>query len=380
MRRPIRVLEGVTGCAPIEGNAVETFRNGDAIFPAMLDCIRSAEHTIDLLTYVYWTGDIAVEMATALADRAREGLRVRVILDAVGCMAMDDELVESMSDAGCVVEMFRTASDRATRMHHRTHRKLLICDESVAMTGGVGIAAEWEGDARDPDEWRDSHFRITGPAVRQMTASFVEHWVECGYPTVDEHDRFPDLPADGPSTLMVLKGSSGPFWHTIGMAMDALLRGAQTRINLTTAYFAPGERMVALLCEAAQRGVEVTLLLPGSHMDKRVVQLASADEYEALLEGGVRIHHYERTMLHAKVLTVDDEIALIGSANIDERSMRHNEEIALAVFDPEFVAELDAHFAEDLSHSEEIDLERWQDRPFWRKWTEAIIDPIEDLL
>lgn len=370
----------MTGSKPIPGNKIEVFRNGDEIFPAMLESIRAAEHTIDLLTYVYWTGEIAREVATALADRAREGIRVRVILDAIGCLSMDDDLVEFMTDAGVVAEMFRTASDRATRMHHRTHRKLLICDESVGMTGGVGIAKEWEGDARNPDEWRDSHFRVTGPAVRQMTASFIEHWVECGHPSMAEDDRFPDLPDAGDSDVMVLQGSSGPFWHTIGLALDALLRVAENKINLTTAYFAPGERMVQLFCEAAARGVEVTLLLPGAHMDKRVVQLASGDEYEELMRCGVRIHHYEKTMLHAKILTIDDQIALVGSANIDERSMRHNEEIALAVFDPVVVAVLDAHLAEDMAHSEEIDLERWATRPKWRKLLEAAVSPIEDLL
>ncbi len=248
------------------------------------------------------------------------------------------------------------------------------------MTGGVGIAAEWEGDARTPEEWRDSHFRVTGPCVRQMTASFIEHWVECGYPSLAEDDRFPDLPETGDSEVMVLQGSSGPFWHTIGLGIDALLRVADKKINLTTAYFAPGDRMVQLFCEAAKRGVEVTLLLPGTHMDKRVVTLASSDEYEELMRCGVRIFHYEQTMLHAKVLTIDDEIALIGSANIDERSMRHNEEIALAVFDPALVEILDGHMAEDLTVSEEIDLERWAARPMWRKALEAMVSPIEDLL
>lgn len=374
------VLEGVTGGSVIGGNAIEVFRNGDEIFPAMLETIENAERTVDILTYIYWTGDIARRMADALAKRAADGLRVRVILDAIGSMAMADEVIEMLIEAGCVVERFRTTDDRPTRMHHRTHRKLLIADERVAMTGGVGIAEEWEGDARNPDEWRDTHFRITGPAVRQMSAAFIEHWVECGHPSFTDADSFPDLPPTGQAGVLVLRGSSGPFWHEVGLAMDALLRGAKAQIHLTTAYFAPGERMVGLLCEAAQRGVEVHLLLPGSHMDKRVVQLAGADDYELLLACGVQISHYERTMLHAKTLTIDAQIALIGSANIDERSMRHNEEIALAVFDASLVEVLDGHFTEDLELSEPIDLTRWKDRPAWRKLIEAVVDPIEDWL
>jgi cardiolipin synthase len=380
MYRSRAFLEGVTGGRVCGGNRIEVFRNGDEIFPAMLECIRAATQTIDILTYVYWTGPIAQKMAGCLAEQARNGVRVRVILDAVGSMSMDSTLIEDMVEAGCKVERFRSATDRPSRLHHRTHRKLLICDESVGMTGGVGIAEEWEGNARNPDEWRDTHFRVTGPAVRQMTASFIEHWVECGHESFTEDDRFPDLEEAGDTEILVLRGSSGPTWHTVGLAMDALLRGAKERICLTTAYFAPGERMIELLCASARRGVQIDLLLPGTHLDNRVVHLASADEYERLIECGITIHHYERTMLHTKCLTIDGEIALVGSANIDERSMRHNEEIALVVFDPEVVDVLDSHFAEDLTHAEVIDLERWRERPIWKKWLEAAVSPFEDLL
>lgn len=380
MQRARAVLEGVTGGSVTHDNAVEVFRNGDEIFPAMMETIASAERRIDLVTYVYWTGDIAQRMAHTLADRARDGVRVRVILDAVGCMAMDSDLVEEMKDAGCEVELFRAANDRPSRMHHRTHRKLLIVDERVAMTGGVGIAEEWQGDARNPDEWRDTHFRLRGPIVRQMGAAFVEHWVECGHPSVCEGDTFPDLPKEGDADLLMLRGSSGPFWHDVGLAMDAMLRSAERRIRITTAYFVPGERMLELMCAAPARGVEVELLLPGTHLDNRVTHLASADDYERMLECGVTIRHYEQTMLHAKVLTIDGELAMFGSANVDERSMRHNEELSIVAFDPDLVAVLDAHYEEDITKAEVIDLERWRDRPIWKKWAEAVLDPFEDWL
>ena len=380
MERARAVLEGVTGGSVTHDNAVEVFRNGDEIFPAMMETIASAERRIDLVTYVYWTGDIAQRMAHTLADRARDGVRVRVILDAVGSMAMDSDLVDEMKDAGCEVELFRAANDRPSRMHHRTHRKLLIVDERVAMTGGVGIAEEWQGDARNPDEWRDTHFRLRGPIVRQMGAAFVEHWVECGHPSVCDGDTFPDLPKEGDTDLLMLRGSSGPFWHDVGLAMDAMLRSAERRIRITTAYFVPGERMLELMCAAPARGVEVELLLPGTHLDNRVTHLASADEYERMLECGVTIRHYEQTMLHAKVLTIDGELAMFGSANVDERSMRHNEELSIVAFDPDLVAILDAHYEEDITKAEVIDLERWRDRPIWKKWAEAVLDPFEDWL
>ncbi|MEE8599991.1 phospholipase D-like domain-containing protein [Euzebya tangerina] len=380
MEKAEAVLEGVTGSHVIPGNEVEVLRNGEQIFPAMLEAIRSAERTVDLLTYVYWTGDIAQEIAHTLAEQARKGLRVRVILDWQGSWAMDNALADEMVEAGCLVERFRESDERPTRLHHRTHRKLLVCDESVAFTGGVGIAEEWEGDARNPEEWRETHFRVTGPAVRPMVSSFIEHWVECGHPSFSDDDHFPDLEPAGSTSLMVLRGSSGPFWHDIGLAMDVLLRGAQDTINLTTAYFAPGERMLGLLAEAVGRGVTVRVLLPGSHMDRRVVQLASADEYEQLLDAGVEVWHYEQTMLHAKIVTVDGHLCLFGSANVDERSMRHNEELAVVGFDTALCDTLDEHFEADLEVSEQIDLERWRDRPAWRKLVEKAVDPIEHWL
>jgi cardiolipin synthase A/B len=376
------VVTTAVGIPPHPGNRAQFLRNGDEIFPAMLQAIDDAEHRVEMLTFVYWTGGIARRMAAALSAAARRGVDVRVLLDAIGARSMDRHLVDVMERAGCDVRMFRPPLSRfrLRSVEHRTHRKILVCDETVGFTGGVGIAAEWEGDARNPDEWRDTHFRVTGPAVRQMEASFIEHWVECGHPSFAEDDRFPDLDDAGDTEVLVLRGSSGPFWHDVGLTMDALLRCAERQIHLTTAYFAPGERMLRLLCDAVERGVEVVLLLPGTHLDNRVVHLASSDEYERLMECGVQIHHYERTMLHTKCLTVDGEVALVGSANIDERSMRHNEEIALAIFDPDVVATLDEHFAEDLTHAEEIDLERWRDRPIWKKWLEAAVNPIEDLL
>jgi cardiolipin synthase A/B len=380
VRRAKAVLEGVTGGSTCGGNAIEVLRNGDQIFPAMLASVEAATSTVDLLTYVYWKGDIASRMATALCDRARAGVRVRIILDAVGCLAMDRDLVAQMEEAGCHVEWFRAAGDRPSKMNHRTHRKLLICDESVAMTGGVGIAEEWEGDARHPGEWRDTHFRVRGPAVRRMEAAFIEHWVECGHPSFTDEDRFPEGEAAGDVEILVLRGSSGPAWHDVGLTLDVLLRLAERSINLTTAYFVPGERMIELFCQAAARGVRIRLLLPGTHMDKRLVQVAASDDYERLLEAGVEIHHYEKTMLHAKCMTVDGEVALVGSANVDERSMRHNEELGLIVFDEGVVAELDGHFADDLRSSEPIDLERWRERPLWRRALETLVSPVEDLL
>lgn len=375
-----RRLTAASGASVVAGNDITVLRNGIEIFPAMIAAIRAAERSVDLVTYVYWKGPIAVQMADALARASGRGARVRVVLDSVGSVLMDERLVQLMSDAGVDVELFRSPSDRPTRLHHRTHRKLLVCDESVAFIGGVGIAEEWEGDARTPEEWRDTHFRITGPIVANLRAGFIEHWVEAGHAPYEDCDHFPELEPTGSTSIIPVRGSSGPFWHESGMVMDVMLRQATQRLWLTTAYFAPGERIVRLLMEAAQRDVDVRLLLPGTHLDWRVVHLASSDLYAEMIDAGVRVFHYEQTMLHAKILTIDGRAAMIGSANVDERSLRHNEEMSAVVLDPDVTAILDRHAEEDLALSVEIDADRWRDRSLLKRIAEKVVDPFEQWL
>jgi cardiolipin synthase len=381
-RRARRVLEGLLGIPATEGNLVERLRNGEQIFPAMLAAIEAAERTIDFTTFVYWTGDIAQQLGEALCHRARAGVRVRIILDAVGTRHMDQELLGRMGDAGVRCHRFRPADngevDDLVHVGHRTHRKVLVIDEKIAFTGGVGIAEEWEGDARDESEWRDSHFRITGPAVDGLRAAFVDDWLEADdFPLMDHHDTFPTQPQDGPHTVQIVRGESEHGWSDIAMLKHALLELAEEHINVTTAYFSPDPTLAGRLCEAAKRGVEVTVLMPGPHTDKRLPQLVGELAYGELLEAGVRIHRYERSMLHAKVMTVDGVLANIGSANVNSRSLQHDEELDLVVFDTEFTAQLDADFAEDLRHAREVDDDDWQDRGIVQRAQERVVDAID---
>ncbi len=357
-----RVLEGLLGVPASEGNQVDILRNGDEIFPAMLEAIKGAEHTVDLATYVYWTGDIAIRFADALADRARHGVRVRVLLDAVGAHQMSGELIDEMESAGCQVEWFRKPTDEPSKTNNRTHRKVLVCDEEVAFTGGVGIAEEWEGDARNPSEWRDTHARVRGKAVDGLRAAFVSNWAETGRPLFDEHDRFPEQPRPGSSTVQVVRCPSVVGWGEMATVVTAMLGIARRHVHLTSAYFVPDEQMLEVLCTTAERGVQVDVLMPGEHTDKRVVQIAGEKEYEELFEAGVNVYRYEPTMLHAKVMTVDGKVGTVGSANFDPRSFGHNEEANIVVFDTDVVAILDRHFAEDLERSEKVDPEQWRQR------------------
>ena len=373
-----RTLEGVIGVPATEGNLVDVLVNGDQIFPAMLDAIGEARRTIDLLTFVYWRGGIGTKFAEALSDRAGSGVRVRVLLDAWGASSIDPGLVSEMEDAGVRVRWFRPLHRlQPTKVNHRTHRKVMIVDEETGFTGGVGIADEWKGDARSEDEWRDTHFRVRGPAVDGLRAAFLDNWLETDPEVFDASiDRFPDQPQPGGAVIQCVRGASEVGCSDISTLLLALLQLAKDRIRITTAYFVPDDELIGQLSAASDRGVKVEILLPGPHGDKRFVQLAGQAIYEQLLEHGVRIWHYQPTMLHAKIMTVDGLVANVGSANFNARSTELDEEINLVALDPDLVRQLDRQFDVDLERSEEIQPGRWEDRSVGRRVLEGITRPL----
>jgi cardiolipin synthase A/B len=376
-----RALEGLLGVPATEGNVVEVLRNGDQIFPAMLAAIREATQTIDFATYVYWTGDIAQEFAAALCERAGDGVRVRILLDAVGAQAMNRQLVADMEEAGAQVEFFRPPTTwKVWETNHRTHRKVLICDEDVAFTGGVGIAEEWTGDAQDPEHWRETHVRVRGPAVDGLRSAFVSNWAETGQELYDERDRFPEQPQGGGVTVQVVQSAAQFGWSDLATTMAALIRLARNKLRITTAYFVPDERFIRYLRQAAQRGVDVQVLVPGEHADKRIVQLAGEQNYDELLDAGVRIFRFDPTMLHAKILTADGIVATIGSGNFDQRSLGINEEANIVVFDEATTAILDQQFDDDLERATEVHPADWDDRGPLQKAAETVTDAIDPQL
>ncbi|MFC9339297.1 phosphatidylserine/phosphatidylglycerophosphate/cardiolipin synthase family protein [Streptomyces sp. NPDC057020] len=376
-----RRLERLIGIAATEGNSLTALRNGDEIFHAMLAAIRGAEHTVDMMTFVYWRGDIAHEFAEALAERARAGVRVRLMLDGFGCRLIEKKELDLMSEAGVDVSWFRKPLLLSPlKQNHRCHRKVLVIDERTAFTGGVGIAEEWCGDARNENEWRDTHVQVTGPAVDGLAAAFAQNWAECHDELFDDRDRFVDGEHHGDSVVQVVRGSASFGWQDMQTLIRVVLESAEERVRLTTAYFAPDSYFTGLLCDAARRGVAVEILLPGPHTDKRVCQLAGQRYYEDLTACGVKIYQYQPTMLHAKTITVDGIASLVGSTNFNRRSLDHDEEVMLAVLDREFTATLDGHFEEDRSKSEQIQPGRWKRRDLLQRAMEAAVVPIRRFL
>lgn len=381
-------LEFALGVPFSTGNTVIPLKNGDEIFPAMLGAIASAETRIEFLTHVYWRGDIAIEFARALAERARCGVSVRVLLDAYGAKSIDPECLQILENATVELRWFRPLGTwRLWRTDKRTHRKILIVDKRLGFTGGVGIADEWCGDARSADEWRDTHFEIFGPAVAGLNAAFLDNWNEAGewYAGTPEespiiwseesihHDQADaamgessvDAKAVCSVAVQVIRSSSTVEWTKAACLYRALVAMARESLTIVTPYFAPDETLVKELCAAAKRGIHVQIMVPGEHCDSPLSQLAGFRAIEALLESGVRVYLYHQTLLHLKLLIADQLVSSIGSTNLNHRSMGKDEECNANVVSAELAAILGAHFDEDARHAEQLSLERWRQRSSW---------------
>ncbi len=371
--RARRALECLLGVPTLGGNAVRILHNGHQAHPAMLEAIGTATSTVDIQTHGHWSGDVGEVFARTLAHRAGVGVRVRVLLDAFGTADMDKDLLAGMEAAGVEVVWFRPLKKwRATESTHRGHRKILVCDNRVAFTGGWGIADEWRGSARDHSEWRDTAVRLEGPAVNGLLGAFVNNWAELVHPFYDEDvDPFPLHEEAGTSRVQVVRGDAETGWGDVATLARVLLGFARHRVRISADYFAPDRAALDLLCGVARRGVTVDVLRPGPHARKRLSQLVSRSYYAALLAAGVRIWEYQPTALEAKVITVDGEVANVGPVDFDAGSLTLNDEVTVAVFDPSVVAELDDQFDADLKRSEPVIPADWARRDATQRATEA---------
>jgi cardiolipin synthase len=374
-REFLRAAEALTAAPISDGNDAELLINGDRIFPAFLETIESAERTVNLLTYVYWRGDIAHDVARLLCRRAREGIEVNVLLDWVGTAKMDRTLVEDMREAGVCVAKFRPLKPYAVRrLNNRTHRKLLIVDGTVGMIGGVGIAEEWTGDAQDPDHWRDTHVRVTGPVVRHLQGAFAENWLEATGDALVGDGYLPSLePITDGGPMQVVRSRAGVGDSNVEALYFLAIESARETLDLTAAYFSPRPAFIDVLCDAAERGVRVRVLVPGPHIDKEFVRIAGRGAYEALLECGVEVFEYQPTMLHAKTMCIDGAWASVGSVNFDNRSFQLHDEATLCVQSERFAAELTEQFERDLEVSERIEPQRWNGRPLHHRAAERVL-------
>lgn len=374
-----QLLEEGLGIPFTEGNRITPLHNGVRIFPAMLEAIAGARRSIEFQTFIYWQGAPARWFADALAARARDGVAVRVLLDAVGAAPMDRALIEEMTEAGIEVRWFRPPIRwKIWQADNRSHRKILVVDRTTGFTGGVGIAEEWDGDARNAGEWRETHFRLEGPIVQGLTGGFLANWMEAapGAP-LPSFDETPSGAAAGSVPIQVVRSAAAVGWSDVATLLKLLITGARERIRICTAYFVPGPTFSDALLDAARRGVTVEVMLPALDVtDSRVSRLCGAEEIEPLLKGGVNIWLYEHTNLHLKTITVDGCLACVGSANVNQRSIHKDDELSVNVLDRDFTAGLDRDFDDDLHQCRALKIGDWKRRGLLRRALEVALSPL----
>lgn len=368
-----RAMGSLLGPGIVGGNRVQELINGDQIFPAMLAAIRSAKKTVTFETYIYWSGDIGREFATALAERAKAGVKVHVLLDWVGSARIDDSFLQEMQTAGVEIRKFHKPHwYNLARMNNRTHRKLLVVDGKTGFTGGVGIAPKWTGSGQDADHWRDSHFRMEGPAVAQMQAVFMDNWLKVTGQVMHGEAYFPPLQPVGQSEAQVFSSSPSGGSESMQLMYQLSITAAERSIDLSSAYFVPDELTTKALTDALKRGVKLRIITPGEIIDTETVRAASRGRWGPLLQAGAEIHEFQPTMYHVKAMVVDGLLVSVGSTNFDNRSFRLNDEANLNVLDAAFAERQTKVFEDDLRKARRITYEEWANRPLKEKLTERL--------
>jgi cardiolipin synthase A/B len=368
-----RTMGALLGPDILDGNRVDVLLNGDEIFPAMLQAIRSAKTSITFETYIYWSGSIGSEFANALAERARADVKVHVLLDWLGSSKMDASLLALMEQAGVQIRKYHKPQwYRLDRLNNRTHRKLLVVDGQIGFTGGVGIADKWTGHAQDSEHWRDSHYRVQGPVVAQMQAVCMDNWIKVSGDVLHGADYFPPLEPVSVGKAHVF--SSSPSGGSESMRLMYLLpiTAASHSIHLSSPYFIPDALSIKALTDAAKRGVRIQIITIGRNTDSQTVRHAARARWGPLLEAGIEIYEYQPTLYHCKGMIVDGLWMTMGSTNFDPRSFGLNDEANVNYYDADFAQRQIEIFQEDLGHSRQITFQEWKDRPLAEKlWEHA---------
>ena len=359
----VRSMNHLLGPGILAGNRITALQNGDEIFPAMLEAIHGARETITFETYIYWSGEIGRKFSEAFCERSRAGVKVHVLLDAVGTGKMEKKYIDDLKAAGVEVERYHPLHwYSVARINNRTHRKLLVVDGRIGFTGGVGIADLWSGNAQSKEHWRDSHYQLEGPAVAQMQAAFTDNWIKTRAKVLFGSEYFPDLKPVGESPAQVFKSSRGEGSESVRLMYLLSIASATRSVRLQAAYFVPDDLAIETFIAARKRGVKIEIIVPGPHMDAKVVQSASRSLWGALLDAGVQIYEFQPTMYHCKVMIVDDVWVSVGSTNFDDRSFRLNDEANLNIYDAAFATGQVKVFDEDKEKSRLMTRSEFKDR------------------
>ncbi|HEX8678998.1 MAG TPA: phospholipase D-like domain-containing protein [Chthoniobacterales bacterium] len=357
----VRTMGQMLGPPLLPGNEVTTLQNGEQIFPAMLEGIRSAQRTITFENFLWREGAVSDAFAEALVERARAGVKVHFLQDALGCDALHGRAMNLLRHSPVELEIFRWL--QLTSFNYRTHRKLLVIDGRMGFIGGVGVADDWQGNGRTRGFWRDTHYRVEGPAVAQMQQAFMDNWLQTRAALLHGDEYFPNLEKAGDELCQVFKSSAGEGSDSARLMLLVSMAAARHSIRIANAYFIPQPLAIRTIIDALKRGVKVEIIVPGSDTDAQLVRAVGKATWRPLLEAGARFYEYQPARFHCKYFLVDDCWASVGSVNLDNRSLSLNEEANLNVLDHKFVSEHERVFEEDKSHSREITLADWKRRP-----------------
>jgi cardiolipin synthase A/B len=361
-------LQSTCQAALHHGNKVTVYTNGSEFYPAMIDAIRNATRSVNMECYIFQPGRIADQFIDVLSDRARKGLNVTIVVDAIGSFNLWGRPVRRLRAAGCRIESYqRLRWYSLARFNNRTHRELLIVDGRVAFAGGAGIADWWAYPKGRRPAWRDTMAKFEGPIVAALQGVSAENWLECCGEILTGPEYFPNLDKAGETTAFVIRSSPSDRATASRVTFQLLMEGADREVRISTPYFLPDRALRRALVEIAGRGVTVSVIVPGRRTDQRWVRLASRRMWGRLLAAGVQIYEYRATMTHVKVMIIDGLWAVLGTTNIDNRSFEHNDEVNVGLRDTAVAERLLEDYRRDLQQCQQITLERWRRRPFWEK-------------
>ena len=372
-------MAGAAGIPFFTGNSIELLNNGDRFYPSMLDAIDRAERSITIEAYIYWAGQIGLTFASALAAASQRGVKVKILLDAVGSATVGQEILDILKNGGCHVAWynpFRFTTLR--RINNRTHRKSLVCDGVVGFTGGAGIADHWTGDAQDENHWRDLQIRVEGPAVRPLQTGFAQNWLETTGELVTGPDFYPPPKPAGTLALQTIMSSPETGASTVRLMYCLAMSAARASIDIANPYFVPDHVSIDLFRDAVKRGVRVRVMVAGIRNDTWITRLNSVRLYGALLDAGVELLEYNRTMMHHKIMIVDGLWSTVGTANFDNRSFSHNEESNVCVCDAAFATALTETFERDAIVCQRVTKDAWRRRGAVEKTMEAFASFVQD--
>jgi cardiolipin synthase len=367
-------IVGLTQSSLEKGNQIELLQNGDQFFPRLLQDIAAARQSVHIESYIWWKGAICDQLATAMAKKAREGVEVRLLVDASGGHKMDDKLETLMLDAGVRLERFHPIRfSNIGRLNNRDHRKMMIIDGHIGYIGGYGFAEEWTGNGQDKDHWRDTGLRVRGPIVNRLQAAFSENWIEETGEIPAGEKYFPHLEAAGPTTAHLAYTSPTGAVSSVQVLYYLAINAARREIIIQNPYMLPDQDALKALEAAVKRGVDVKVMVPATtSTDSPIVQHASHHRFGDLLRAGVKIWEYKKTLLHQKVIIVDGVWSCVGSTNFDRRALELNDEVSMGVLDRNLATQLKAAFADDLRYAEPRSLDQWSHRGLWHKFIDQL--------